>query len=424
VPVVGHTYQVTEGMNDKRGPYSLVKVPLPSSKMEPIKDRRPLPAGVWQLPEKQEKARSNEKLRRELTAPGGPWKIVPYPGEDGRTHRVLVKQQSVLGKLHDKVSRLIQQYPWEESDAVWFVLTGETPQVAPLTWQARWFRNYIGDDSFGYGFVTLKIEPWVDPKLVWKVYSDIQRGLRNGRRNRRLAPKSLELLRFVNERVNVADLSRAERRKEAPKLVAAWDTENPDDSFEGNTKEFWKAYQRARRAVMTPFYQWHDESDTPAEKPPQTKHLKVVGTDPHGFPIFAGKWYLLHTNGNGEEPPSYTGSFESREEAQDDPRSENSEVLTAKQLVARLAVKRRCLELSDDLNTFLKATNEQDPEETMRQYYDGRLRDRVDGLRMSLQQYGQWKPRGEVKQKLEYPETPDDLWSVYSYIKNIGVGKE
>jgi hypothetical protein len=260
VPEVSHAYQVTEGMNDKRGPYSLVEVPLPSSRVEPIKDRRPLPAGAWELPEKREKARSNEQLRRELEAPGGPWKIVPYPGEDGRTHRVLVKQGSVLGELHDIVSHLIQQYPWEEPDAVWFVLTGETPQVVPLTWQARWFGDDIGDDSFSYGFVTLKIEPWVDPKLVWKVYTDIQRGLRNGRRNRRLGRKSLELLRFVNERVNVADLSRAERREEAPKLVAAWDSENPDDAFDGNTREFWKAYHRARRAIVSPSYEWRENN--------------------------------------------------------------------------------------------------------------------------------------------------------------------
>ena len=95
IPVVGHAYQVTEGMNDKRSLYSLVEVPLPSSKVEAIKDRRPLPAGVWELPEKREKARSNETLKRELEVPGGSWEIVPYPGEDGRTHRVLVKQRSV-----------------------------------------------------------------------------------------------------------------------------------------------------------------------------------------------------------------------------------------------------------------------------------------------------------------------------------------
>ena len=163
------------------------------------------------------------------------------------------------------MSRLIQRYPWEEQDAVWFVLTGETPPVALLTWQARWFGSDIWEDSFSYGFVTLKIEPWVDPKLVWKVYSDIQRGLRNGRRNRRLGWKSLELLQFVNERVNVANLSRVERREEAPRLVAAWDRGYPDDSYDGNTREFWKAYHRARQAVMSPYYEWRADSDAPTE---------------------------------------------------------------------------------------------------------------------------------------------------------------
>jgi hypothetical protein len=261
VPVVGHTDQVTEGLTDERGPYSLIEVPLPSSKVESFKDRRPLPlsAGPWEIPAKRESARSNDKPRRELETKPGNWKILPFPGEDGYTHRVLVQPHSVLGDLNKIVSRLIQRYPWEEPDTVWFVLTGETPQVAPLTWQARWFGSGIGEDSFRYGFVTLKIEPWVDPKLVWKVYTDIQRGLRNGRRNRRLESKSLELLRFVNEQVNVANLSRGERRKKGSELVAAWDKENPDDSYNGNTREFWKAYHRARRAVMSPSYEWREE---------------------------------------------------------------------------------------------------------------------------------------------------------------------
>ncbi len=139
------------------------------------------------------------------------------------------------------------------------MLTGETPQVAPLTWQARWFGSGIGEDSFRYGFVTLKIEPCVDPKLVWTVYSDIQRGLRGGRPNRRREPKTLELLQFVNERVDAANLSRSERRQRAPELVAAWDKENPDYSYNRNTREFWKASHRARRAVMFPTYEWRGE---------------------------------------------------------------------------------------------------------------------------------------------------------------------
>jgi hypothetical protein len=220
------------------------------------------------------------------------------------------------------------------------VLTGETAQVAPFTWQFRGFSSGIGEDSFGYGFVTLKIEPWVDPKLVWKVYTDIQRGLRNGRRNRRLGSKSLKLLRFVNERVNVAELSRAGRREEGPGLVAAWDRKYPDDSYDGNTKEFWKAYDRARRAVVSPSYEWRSENDTPTEEPPKAKRPKIAGTDSRGFPIFADKWYLLHSNGGS------TGTFESREEALADHRSENSEVLTSEQLVARLAERTKTTSLN------------------------------------------------------------------------------
>jgi hypothetical protein len=263
VPVVDHTYEVTEGMSDERGRYSLVEVPLPNSRVVSFKDRRLLRAGMWELPEKREKARSNERPMRELEVEFGRgkkrWKILPYPGEDGHTNRVLVKPKTVLGDLHDRVSSLIKRYPWEESDAVWFVLTGEPPWVAPFTWQFRGFSSGVGEDSFGYGFVTLKVEPWVSAKTVQKVYCDIQRNLRDGRGARRLKRETLKLLRFVNERVNVADLSLEERRRLAPKLVAEWDKENPQYPYEGNTWKFWRDYHRARQAVISPSYERHGE---------------------------------------------------------------------------------------------------------------------------------------------------------------------
>jgi len=112
---------------------------------------------------------------------------------------------------------------------------------------------------FGYGFVTLKVEPWVSAKTVQEVYSDIQRNLRDGRGARRLKRTTLELLRFVNERVHVADLSLEERRRLAPKLVAEWDKENPQHPYEGDTWKFWRDYHRARRAVLSPSYYWRSE---------------------------------------------------------------------------------------------------------------------------------------------------------------------
>jgi hypothetical protein len=321
--------------------------------------------------------------------------IFPHPREKDRF--VVAAQDSFIGQLVELVEKDMAGYPITTEMGVWFILTGEFFAEDPVhirytTVRRPWVMSRTT--------ITLEVESWVPPEEVLEQYRHAQHEVL-GKTPRSLKRDTLAVLELVNQH---DDKSWRERLK-------IWNKGHPQARHFKDPRHLYQSYMRAVENVA-------------GVKPVKEGRLEIAGTDPHGMPIFAGKWYLLHTNGNGEEPPSYTGSFESREEAQDDPRSENSEVLTAKQLVARLAVKRRCLELSDDLNTFLKATNEQDPEETMRQYYDGRLRDRVDGLRMSLQQYGQWKPRDDVKQKLEYPETPDDLWSIYSYIKNIGVGKE
>lgn len=261
IPLVGHNYQVGNSTSDERGPYSLVEVFASNAEggcpIQTFKDRRKPGAGSWALPETPVDARSNARLRREFKR----WRVVPFPGEDGRPYRTLAKPGSVLGDLHDKVTQLIRRYPWDESDATWFVLTGETPLVAPLTWQARWFGDHETEDTFSYGFVTLKIEPWVPAETVEQVYRDIQRKLRGGHHARRLKKKNLELLRFVNERVNKATLSLKERRRLAPDLVAAWDKANPEDTYNGDTWKFWRDYHRARRAVLFPTYEWPGDND-------------------------------------------------------------------------------------------------------------------------------------------------------------------
>ena len=58
---------------------------------------------------------------------------------------------------------------------------------------------------------------------------------------------------------------------------------------------------------------------------------KMVSKEGFGSQIFAGKWYILHRSPYG----GYTGYFDSREEALTDPRSENSEIVTSEDLVAR-----------------------------------------------------------------------------------------
>ena len=56
--------------------------------------------------------------------------------------------------------------------------------------------------------------------------------------------------------------------------------------------------------------------------------------------------------------------------------------------------------------------------------YEGQVRGKIDRLRADLMRLGWWKPREDAKQELEYPETPDHFWSIYHYMRNIGVGME
>ena len=86
-------------------------------------------------------------------------------------------------------------------------------------------------------------------------------------------------------------------------------------------------------------------------------------------------------------------------------------------------IRGRCIELTDELDGFLTLNRAMPPEETMR-FYGEQLRGKVDRLRADLMRLRWWGPNEDVKQELEYPETPDHLWSIYHYLRNIGVGME
>ena len=252
VRLLDHTCKVKNIGRDEKGPYSLVEVSTRSSEAARlIKDRRSLQTGRWEVPTTPEDATSNRKAVREVKG----WKVLPLPGENGYTDRTLVHPVSVLGYLHKQVSRLVKRYPWEESEAVWFVLTGEPPWVAPMTWQTRAFG--FDYNLASYGFITLKIEPWVSAETVLQSYRHIQRGLLGG--DNRPLRKNLKLLRFVIERTNPASLSPKERARIGGELVAGWDQENPREAYGQDTRRFWRDYDRARQSIALPDYKWRDE---------------------------------------------------------------------------------------------------------------------------------------------------------------------
>jgi hypothetical protein len=253
VPLVGHTHQVKERRKDDKGPYSLVEVSTTRFGItRRIKDRRPLEPGAWEVVDPPENARGHDRAAREVKD----YKVLPFPGEDDRTHRVLVKGSSILGYLHKEVGRLLKDYPWFEPDAVWFMLTGEVPWVAPLTWRARIREPETAlGDGFRHGFITLTVDLRVPGETVRQVYQEVQKGLLGGD-NRPIGPKSCTIFSFVNERVGPTPLPPKEKRRVGRELVQAWDKRYPQWAYDGDTRTFWRDYNLARTQLAFPTCEW------------------------------------------------------------------------------------------------------------------------------------------------------------------------
>jgi hypothetical protein len=105
----------------------------------------------------------------------------------------------------------------------------------------------------------------------------------------------------------------------------------------------------------------------------------------------------------------------------------------------------RCLQLSDELDKFVKERNRNDPQrniehadatdaeiyrhtqtmmrydqETRNQYRD-QLKGKVDMLRADLQRLDWWKPKKDVE-SLEDPSHLDDVQGISNYLRWIGHG--
>ena len=134
-----------------------------------------------------------------------------------------------------------------------------------------------------------------------------------GKTPRSLKRKTLNVFKLVNNH----------KGKSWSELLEIWNQEHSHEGFKYRSR-LYDTYARAFELLT-------GVELVTAKRLGADTGLEILGTDLHGWPIFANKWYLLHENG-------YTGTFDSREEAETDPRRASStEVLTAKQLLARLA---------------------------------------------------------------------------------------
>ena len=113
-----------------------------------------------------------------------------YIDEDGQTQETLVEDRSVLEGLRILSNYLAREYPWQEGQATWFVLTGEPPALSAAT--GRVSRG----SAAPYTEITLTVQPWVPADTVRKFYGQLQRRVLTSR-PRALSERNLAVFRFV-----------------------------------------------------------------------------------------------------------------------------------------------------------------------------------------------------------------------------------
>lgn len=198
-----------------------------------------------------------------------------YPNEEGKIRGVEIWSISLLGELRELGEKLGKRYRWQPAQAVWFVLTGEIPAVPAL----QTFRQFKGSMDHRDCLITVEASPWVSSKTVERAFRKAQIKTLGSGGGRPPGEKNLKLFRFVTEQIEpLGLLEEGKRPPKAPEylmeielvanhwymkvpkgkdLVREWNETYPQWSYGGDTRRFWRDYNRIRKTVAVgPPYQW------------------------------------------------------------------------------------------------------------------------------------------------------------------------
>ena len=236
---------------------------------------------------------------------GGSAVVVVHPREKDRF--VVARTKSIMADIVSLAEDTLKGYPISREMGVWFILTGEFIPEDPIRIHYTTTRR---PEELHRTTITLEVESWLSPEEVLEQYRHAQHKIL-GRTPRSLKRDTLAVFSFVNQR----------RGKSWSKRVEAWNEEHPRKRFK-DRRHLYQAYMRAVE-ILT------------GVEPPKARKRSVLGTLADGTVIFSDKWYLLHARGG------FTGTFDSREEAQADHRSADSEVLTSQEILTRLIARNK-----------------------------------------------------------------------------------
>ncbi len=157
-----------------------------------------------------------------------------------------VRRGSAFDQLRAGCVWLADRFPWRPWDAVWFVLTNQTPFVSPVQAGMRsWMSQADPVDAFHRSVLTLTVDPWLSSKSLARVFRAHQKELL-GARNRGLGENALQVFAFVVDREGPRG-----RRMPWPRLCEAWNRAHPDRMY-AEYRNFRGDYVRAREALLFP----------------------------------------------------------------------------------------------------------------------------------------------------------------------------
>jgi hypothetical protein len=168
------------------------------------------------------------------------------PGLDG-ARTLIVFRDTWLGVLKACCAPLCGDLLWSEAEAVAFVMSGQRPEIRPVS--AEWA---VARDNAGKPIrteVTVRLQPFVSIDSVDHMLATVR--VMIGRRLRpgpAMAYRTLALFEFVEE-------ARARAEWEAPpwtELVSAWDIEHRRKGwgYGGDRRNFRRDYERARHLLL------------------------------------------------------------------------------------------------------------------------------------------------------------------------------
>lgn len=169
-------------------------------------------------------------------------RLLHYKDRDGLKEKMWVWPGSVLDSLNSIGSHWARMLGWEKEDMTMWLLTGEPVKWEPLEAKVSY---KVGRPLT----VTLTIHPWLSVDTVARNYRKFQ-NLLFRRENRPVKPRSLSVLRFVENRIKDC----GGERPSWARLVDEWNKQCRTGWQYHNRSNLSRAYRETLDAVAHPSF--------------------------------------------------------------------------------------------------------------------------------------------------------------------------